>query len=291
MKRKLILLWVICLFLMACGSARGRITGQNIEDKPDSLKVYLTGDPAGGQTVHYYYSCCRTGPMWPLFMAPGYEGHILYKPLQDFEKETGIHLELQYFQLKGEMEKQLAADQREGTLPDVVLLDNYTYGGEGLEEDNVFRLMAADWFYDTASYMEEEGVYDSQQYYNEVLEAGRWRNQQLLLLIQFNLSAVYAAEEDTAGIGALLERGMSLEDMIGKMEAACNSVEDGVEAVDYLESKVDISLIVEGVWQALGRPRTRTGSPYGGPGCWADGTQRYRRMADPAPDGSGFISV
>lgn len=257
MRKILIGILVICLMLTGCSGRVPRKDTTSVgsaEEKPESLKVYLTGDEMWSvitRKVLFYFSSYTIGGMYPVFMEYGNDGHILHDALEKFEAETKIHLDIQYFHLKSEMEEQLAIDRKRGTMPDVILLDDYSHGGWD-KKDSLYRFMGSDWFYDVTPFMEEEGIYNSQEYYNGVLEAGLWQEKQLLLPIQFNLSTLYAAKEDMGELGIFLQKDMSWEEMLQQLETACTEVSDKVEAVDYLESQAGLEMITAALWQASG---------------------------------------
>ncbi len=227
------------------------------EEKPDKLVVYLTGDEMvtikedGSHTVDYYFSTYSIGPCYPVFLQYGSKGHILYDALDRFEKETGIELELHHFKLKGDLEKQLKIDWENNTSPDVVLLDYMTYG-EWDSDDNFYRLIANEWFYDVMPFMEQDGIYESTEYYNQVLRAGVWKDAQLLLPILFNISTLSVSEQEMIDREIYLDQELNFDEMLERLTDAC-MIRD-IEGVDFLGSNIDLSLIVAALWQASGEP-------------------------------------
>ena len=188
-----LLLLFFALFLTGCISGNRDISHTVLqEEKPETLSVYVNGNRMHNQGEEYYFNFVSVGPSGPLTFGLNEEGHILYDALHAFEEESGIELEITYFEFPKDMELQLKEDRENHTEPDVVLWDNRRWGGKvgTIDDENMFRLIADDWFYDLTDYMDSDGIYDSGEYYNEVLRAGRWKDRQYVVPFLFNMDDV-----------------------------------------------------------------------------------------------------
>lgn len=253
MKKRIVSIFLIITLLVGCTSQPRKDASLTItEAKPESLKVYLTGVGIGGHdNLKQYFTPCIIGPIWPIYMEYGYEGHLCYAALQKFAKETGIHLDLHFFALKSDIEYQLEEDRKNGTMPDVIFLDNFTYGDWDYK-DNLYRLMASDWFYDVRPFMEADDMLDSEEYNREILRAGEWKQQQLLLPVQFNMTTIFTSKEDMDRAGVYIEQGMTYEDVLHQLGEACADAKEGVEAVDLLEVIATGEHLASILWEASG---------------------------------------
>ena len=128
MKKLLLFLIVMIMVLSACASKRefqssfvnmskekeGTIEKQidiKNEEKPMELTVYMTGTLAllgkGQNQVRYHITDYSVGPYGPLTNAGQEHGHMFYDPIKEFERESGITINLQIFQNMETIEDQI----------------------------------------------------------------------------------------------------------------------------------------------------------------------------------------
>jgi ABC-type glycerol-3-phosphate transport system substrate-binding protein len=163
----------------------------------------------------------------------GYYGQIMYEPLLNFEEKTGIKLNIVYFKMTEDMEKQLIEDEKNGCMPDVVLIDYYTYG-QWDRDDNVYRMIDSGLFYDMSGFVEMDGVYESEEYYNEVLKGGIWNDKQWMLPIEFNVNTIFASQEKMDSYGIALTEDMTYKQIIDELFRSISLCGNEVEALTYI---------------------------------------------------------
>ena len=131
MKKTLLFLLALVLLTSACSQFRETPKAESEiqveienEEKPTELTVYAVGDSVflrklgGTEAFKYYITSYTIGPFGPLTNAIREYGHMLYGPLERYEQEAGINLNVQFFQNMETMETQIVKDKKEGKRPD-----------------------------------------------------------------------------------------------------------------------------------------------------------------------------
>ena len=265
MKKLLLFLLVLTLLLGACTSTREfeEKTESEIqaeienEEKPTELTVYAVGDSVflrklgGTEAFKYYITSYTIGPFGPLTNAIREYGHMLYGPLERYEQEAGINLNVQFFQNMETMETQIVKDKKEGKRPDVVIGD-YSGWSMATKYNNIYRLIYNGWFMDMMPYLEQDQVYVSDEYYNEVLEAGVLGGRQYALPLSFNMNAIFSSKEDMEEIGVAIEEGMDSAQLLEQLTQACVLAEEGELVVDNLSSWSVPTTLIQDYWESTG---------------------------------------
>ena len=259
MKKIVIFLVLMVVFMLGCKAEEntGQLTGTELinEAKPGELKVYVMGDlvrgSVEGESIEFFHTAYTVGPFGPLTNGSKFEGHMLYAPLQSFEKEMGIPLNVQYFYSMELMEKQILEDKKNGDTPDVIIIDYHGWG-TGREYDNVYRLIYNGWFADMLPFLDLDKVYESDEYYNEVLEAGLLSGKQYIVPLSFNMNALFASEEDMNQIGVAIEPGMESTQLLEQMEFGCNMAQYDEIIVDSLSTGIWSTAIIQDYWESTG---------------------------------------
>ena len=188
MTRKL-LSWALCVILLfgitGCFGKRNQNGADAEEVVP--LNVYMVApEMTGAQS--YIFTPYSMGDYTALLSAYGEEGYRYKNILENFEKDYPAELNITYFRFTDELDAQLDKDLNAGTLPDVVIEDS-------LSEVDAYRWFEADLFLDLMPYVEKDGLYTSGEYYNEVLRAGIYKEQQLIMPLSFNMNTIMTSEE------------------------------------------------------------------------------------------------
>lgn len=259
MRKTPILFLVLILLLGACTPSGKEAEISKIEvineEQPEELTVYVMGDSVSGKMkgehVDYYITGYTLGPFGPQTNAAREKGHMLYNPMENFERETGIHLEAQYFSSMEEMEEKIALDKKRGTEPDVIILDQKGWGNRK-EYDNIYRLIYNGWFTDLMPYLEADEVYDCEEYYNDVLEAGKLGEQQFVIPLSFNMNAVFSSKEDMRRVGVTMEQGMKSVEILQQLKYACEIGEDGELILDTLSLGMPATAFLMDYWESTG---------------------------------------
>ncbi len=256
MQRYIILFFLFCSLILTSCTVRENTTGYEVqlEEKPETLSVYVNGNRTRSlEGEEYYFNFVSVGPSGPLACGVHEEGHILYDALHAFEEESGIELEITYFEFPEDMELQLKEDRENHTEPDVVLWDNRRWGGKvgTIDDENMFRLIADDWFYDLTDYMDSDGIYDSGEYYNEVLRAGRWKDRQYVVPFLFNMDALYSSKEDLQYMGCQLNPSMTAAELLGQLMNGLDQMQDGDVVLDSMTTLGGLHYICGMFWRSM----------------------------------------
>ncbi|MBQ7016104.1 MAG: hypothetical protein IJN10_04020 [Firmicutes bacterium] len=258
MKKYFFILLVLLFAITSCSSSKNHKaeqTSSQEEDKPDKLKVYAMADKvvtSRHSEGEYYYTGYTIGPFGPLANGIASQGYVLNGALGSFESEFDIELDVHYFYQLTELEEQLIQDREQGKSPDVVILDHRGWA-DGNEYDNVYRLVYDEVFYDVLSYMNEDEVYESEEYFTEVLNAGKLNNKQYLIPLTFNMNAIFTSAEDVKKAGVSLEDGMRSNEILDALGYACDTAEDGALVVNQLSQNTWAAAIIQDYWESTGK--------------------------------------
>ena len=177
----------LCMMLVLIGCSGQTETETEVDDGTIVLKVYMVSPQSGGDEV-YRYTDYALGEFMSLQTAYGEESYIYKQALEEYEKTQEVKLWIEYFDYTENLDAQLEEDRKNGTLPDVIVENS-------ISSNDAYALLLSDLFLDLTPYMEQDGLYDSGNYYNAVLEAGVWQNQQRILPLSFNMNTIMSSEE------------------------------------------------------------------------------------------------
>ena len=261
MKKILFVLAFLILLISACTSKREKdeteLEAIINEEQPAELTVYVAGDRVRGQMdgekVHYYITFYSIGPFGPLTNAPREHGHMFYEAFQRFEQETGIKVNIEYFYSMDLMEEQILKDKQEGQGPDLIISDHKGWS-TAREHNNIYRLIYNDWFVDMMPYLEMDEVYESGEYYNEVLQAGILGDEQYVLPLSFNINGLFASVEDMNELGVAIEDGMGSRQLLEQLTRACEMADEDELVVENLSLGIDPTSFVQDYWESTGFP-------------------------------------
>ena len=145
------------------------------------------------------------------------EGNIFVKALEDFSQETGIEIEIRFWEeYVGSSDCLQEMVERGDSLPDAMLFGQY------LGYDYI-RLAEQGYLLDFTEWIEkDETVLDSEQYYSEVIQGGRIGEKQYILPILFGMNAMITSESYLSQIGmGIPEEGYTYEAYIHLLEESC----------------------------------------------------------------------
>ena len=268
MKKLLLFLLIVTMILSACtlvdkqdvssNNEAGKIDIEN-EEKPTELTVYGVGtqvvdtEREENTVYNYFITAYEMGPYGPLADAARDDGYMFYGPIKEFEKETGIKINLQLFSGMEAMENYLIENQETENGPDIILID---YGGwnTAINHNNIYRLIYNGWFADMMPYLEFDEVYSSGEYYNEVLSAGELNNKQYILPLCFNMNGLFASQEAMQDLGVVIEQEMSSADLLCQLRQACLLANEGELVLDNLSLWSTSTTFVQDYWESTGCP-------------------------------------
>ncbi len=151
------------------------------------LKVYLVSPQSHGDNI-YRYTDYVLGEFMSIQTAYGEEGYIYKTILEEYQKENPVELEIEYFDYSDDLDAQLVRDMKNGVLPDLIIENSISY-------NDAYALFDADILLDLSTYVEDDGLYESGEYFNEVLRAGQYQSQQLIMPLSFNMTTIMSSEE------------------------------------------------------------------------------------------------
>ena len=152
------------------------------------LNVYLVAKESGGKNEQYRYTEYALGEFMALQTGYREDGYRYKTMLEEYQKENSVELIIEYFDCSDDLHAQLVEDKKEGKLPDLIIEDSISF-------DDAYALLDADILLDLSSYVQEDGLYDSGEYYNEVLQGGQYKGQQMILPLSFNMNTIMSSAE------------------------------------------------------------------------------------------------
>lgn len=194
MKKVISVLMCVCIgwIIMSCGmNEAGDNEVNNDYDIPEELTIFIVSD-----AVHeYYQSEDRENIYYTTMMSVGdfdittttygEKGFMYYNAFKNYTEETGINLNIHWYERSYEMEADLdKMDHSEW--PDLILTTNTT-------TSDYYRYMEEEYFYDLTAFCEKE-IYTSEDYYERVINAGKHNEKQYIMPILFNIDTIMGSE-------------------------------------------------------------------------------------------------
>ncbi len=224
---------VIVFLLVACQSRENEIEADSrsiTEDSmmSDKLHVYVLGlrytiKLSEEETVQHYPSAYSAGLSYT-YHPYGYEnGNAIYQALLDFAEENDVDLTVDFFGDSMELVEQLENDYKAGTLPDLVL-DMKT------SDFDFASMISKRMIEDVSSYLQ----YESEEYYDAVMQSGWKDEQQYLVPFLFNVNGYVTSEEYLTMMGAEIpDHSTTYEELMEIFQTVClaESVIEGKEAL------------------------------------------------------------
>ena len=226
------------------------------EEKPSELTVYMVGDKVHivNEETTYYITNYTLGPYGPLTNGAREYGHMFYGYMEEFEEETGIKLNIQIFPGMETMEDQIMKDIAEGKKgPDVIIAD-FSGWSTANKHNNIHRLINNALFIDMMPCLEQEAVYESDEYFNTVLNAGTIDGKQYVLPLCFNMNAIFSSTEDMSRLGVCIEDGMESTLLLEQLTQACLLAEEDELVLDNLSMWSAPTTFVQSYWESTGCP-------------------------------------
>lgn len=196
------LLSIFCLLLIglnACQPSSDR-TEQNEETlfqiREEPLTIYIPVHFVYGASEDLptlYVSQYRLGECWNYTL----DSTIYSKAIELFSQETGQAVEIVYFDSQYSLEAQLEQDRQQGSFPDVVLCD-------ASATQAIYAYTQGEYAANLLPYLQAK---DNEMYYSTILEVCRYQEEQYILPLLFNLSAVFtekSIEQNYIGYDDLL---------------------------------------------------------------------------------------
>ncbi len=195
-RKGIVILLIICMSSIVMSCDNDKIienTSSADYEIPEKLNIYIVSD-----AVHeYYQSEDRENVYYTTMMSVGdfdittttygEKGFMYYDAFSSFQKETGIDLEIKWYERAFQMEEDLE-NLDESEWPDLVITTNSTTA-------DYYRYMDEGYFYDLTDFATEREMYTSGAYYNQILRAGEYNQKQYILPILFNIDTIMGSKE------------------------------------------------------------------------------------------------
>lgn len=187
------------LMLCACHEVEEAESSNLMEEMPkaDVLNVFVVGDfvkmvseneeSNEQENNDFYTTMISLGEYNGNAVKPGEEGFLYYDAFKSFEEETGIKLQVHWFTYPELMEEEWN-NLKEEEKPDIIL-SNATS-----RDADYYLYMKQNKFQDISTYAMDEGLYNNDLYYEEILQAGRFEEKQYILPLLFNIDTIMGSE-------------------------------------------------------------------------------------------------
>lgn len=194
------ILWIFCivsLVLTACGSSLDEESYVvNEGNRPEKLIVFISGYPHSFQNQDVSFDLFPSKATVGMKLVHGeveaFDNNVFAQALQDYEKESGIPIEIHYIEDSNESIEDLL---EKGEGPDMMIL------GKDLWYD-YYRLAERDILLDFSAYMRsDEALSSDDLYYQKVIQGGDLLDGQFLLPILFNVNAFISTNSFMQQIG------------------------------------------------------------------------------------------
>ena len=192
--RAVVIFMCVCLFITSCN-----ISSKNGESRvencivPDKLDVFIVSD-----AVHEYYSSEeRENVYYTTIMSVGdfdgttttygEKGFMFYEAFEEYQKETGINLNVHWYEYPEMMEADMEKLSEEN-LPDLILSANSSSA-------DYYRYMEEGYFYDLTTLFEQYEMYTNNEYYSKILRAGEYGQKQYIVPILFTVDTIMGSTQ------------------------------------------------------------------------------------------------
>lgn len=184
----------LCILLTGCGQSSDIEGNKTIHyEAPEELKIFIVSD-----AVHeYYQSEDRENTYYTTMMSLGdfevttttygEEGFMFHDAFAKYQEETGIKLDIHWYERTFTMEEELAK-LSESEQPDLIISTNATTA-------DYYRYMEEGNFYDLTELFEQHEIYSGEQYYNQILKAGEYEQKQYIVPLLFNVDTIMGSKE------------------------------------------------------------------------------------------------
>ena len=203
-KQLIIVMVLVCSLILTSCRTNEQGDSQLAEgEAPESLEVFIVSDAVHAYYAKedreeiYYTTLMNIGDFFGIAIEYGSAGHIFADTFERYQKETGIQLNLHWYQYPEQMEADLES-LSENEQPDLILT-NFT----SLNDYN--RYVDQGLFYDLTDLFAMNEMYSGDQYYNQILRGGEYKQKQYIVPILFNIDTVMGAEQYWKDLGLYFE--------------------------------------------------------------------------------------
>lgn len=221
------LVFFVMMSLVGCYQSKTEEAKIDLKTKQETeiLDIFIVSD-----AIHEYYNSeARKEIYYTTFTSIGdfdfvpteygHAGFLYEEVFENYQEETGIKLNITWFQYADEMEAHLKTlDQIQ--MPDVILNNFSTY-------EDYYLYMDQGLFYDLNSFFEKNEIYTEGKYNNQVLRGGQLHHSQYIVPLLYNIDTIMGSKEKWDNLGLYLQQTESHSEMLDSLIYAQN--EEGVD--------------------------------------------------------------
>ena len=226
------------VILLCSGFLFGCVESQSgektvIGEKPEVLNVYVVSDAVHvyyaeeNKEDQYYTTLMSLGTAVTTTIA-GERGFLFYEAFDNYQKETGIELNIQWFQYPEMMEAALI-EAKESEMPDLII-SNFT------SRSDYYQYMNHGLFYDLTGLFEENEMYSNGKYYNQILRGGEYQRKQYIAPIMFTIDTVMGAEKQWDHLNLYLENAETSAEFVDVLIRAQKEQKIDQVACQFIEA-------------------------------------------------------
>ncbi len=226
MYKRLFTLFLSIILLTSCSSAPVEEAPDDSEsalesstiaepefDRENTLEVFMVGMPVlWSDEGDFYTTMYGIGDFSANFYTWGEKGHIYYTELNNYQKQSTLDVHITYGQYD-----ELWNYLDDGNAPDLIVSDTRA---------DIPELMAQGEFLDLLPYFDKDGIYESGNYVNPVLEAGLYFDHQYVFPLTFTMNAVITSEQSLARHDLTLTSDYTFDDMANAFATAYREAEN-----------------------------------------------------------------
>ena len=216
---------LVCFLLTMLIGCRDSKIAKDLSGKNETVKldVFIVSDAvheyyASEDRENVYYTTFTTvGDFDTVPTTFGYDGFIYSEAFEKYQEETGVTLNITWFEYPEYMEEQLATlDKSE--MPDVILNTFSTY-------EDYYLYMEQGMFYDLTDLFEQNEIYSGGKYNNQVLRGGELHQSQYIVPLLFNIDTIMGSEGKWKNLGLYLQNTGTHSEMLDSLIYAQNQEE------------------------------------------------------------------
>ncbi len=279
MKKRIVPVTICAVFLISFGiwtfnyffqteDKQESIVIEDISDRP--LTVYMSAHMAAMDEV-IASSMYSLGDFTGLMERWGNSSHMYYGAVENYKKSTGREVEIEYFNTSEEMLQKAYDEWKDGVGPDVIIGD-YSNGG-----CLIYPYISEGMFEDMMPYFENDELYSSGEYIEQVLAGGMVGDLQLVFPLTFNMNMLFTTEERIREHEIWLSDEMTYDEMLDLFRNEWNAMRakdeylmaqltgfnrnrnpillfqsaSGIEIVDYETGEIQLSMDDFADWATL----------------------------------------
>ncbi len=252
--RLLLVVSVLFILVTACQKDEKEVTELaaieekieiNEEAEVNALDVYIVGDAvhSGSESFEedgiFYTTFMAMGEYFGTPVEFGSEGFMYHDAIERYQEETGKKVNLHWFQwpehLEEELEEEVQADVIISTFTS--MNDYYLYMDRGM-------------FYDLTPLFEQNEIYTSGQYYNQVLKGGELGESQYIVPLLYNIDTIMGSEESLSRAALHIQDIESYQEFLDALFYAQN--QDQIDQTLFQYNSISAQYLPHMIYSALG---------------------------------------